>query len=349
MCIRDRTKIGKTAEKSQLLVTVNGLIANPATYTFSSNNVIFVTPPLAESKILCMYYDRSTYSGSFVLDQIGDEVKTFGTGLSGLGVHTFVSGVTNAIQVTGGSQFTAASGTTYNPLTGDLVIEIGSHSLTTSNTIVIADGGITFTCDADNHGSNHAYPRSTDPVSGKTLAITAEDATTITVNVGISNNEPNELASGSGYSDGIYTAIPLKNRLGNGVGATADITVIGGKVTNVKKVSGGEGYTDTDVLGISDPRVGEQLVKQFVPTSATYTPADGVMVLTIGAGHGLSAPTTHTPTTATYDPNTGLMVVTIANHGRVNGDQVKFDDGAIRFSCTSVSYTHLTLPTIYSV
>ena len=28
------------------------------------------------------------------------------------------------------------------------------------------------------------------------------------------------------------------------------------------------------------------------------------------------------------------MVVTIANHGRVNGDQVKFDDGAIRFSCT---------------
>ena len=59
------TKIGKTAEKSQLLVTVNGLIANPATYTFSSNNVIFVTPPLAESKILCMYYDRSTYTVSY--------------------------------------------------------------------------------------------------------------------------------------------------------------------------------------------------------------------------------------------------------------------------------------------
>ena len=58
------------------------------------------------------------------------------------------------------------------------------------------------------------------------------------------------------------------------------------------------------------------------------------MVLTIGAGPGLLAPTTHTPTGATYDPNTGLMVVTIANHGRVNGDFVKFADGAIRFSCT---------------
>ena len=109
---------------------------------------------------------------------------------------------------------------------------------------------------------------------------------------------------------------------------------MGGKITNVKKVSGGNGYTNTDVLGISDPRVGEQLVKHFIPTNGTYTPADGQMVLTIGSGHGLSAPTTHTPTGATYDPNTGLMVVTIANHGRVNGDQVKFADGAIKFSCT---------------
>ena len=129
------TKIGKTAQKSQLLLSVNGLIANPATYTLSNSIVTFVTPPLSNTKIIAMYFDRSSYSGSFVLDQIGDEIKTFGTGLSGTGTHTFVSGVTNAIQVTGGSQFTAASGTTYDPLTGLLVIEIGSHSLTTSNTI----------------------------------------------------------------------------------------------------------------------------------------------------------------------------------------------------------------------
>ena len=99
-------------------------------------------------------------------------------------------------------------------------------------------------------------------------------------------------------------------------------------------MSGGNGYNNTDVLGIADPRVGEQFVKHFVPSTASYTPADGALVITVGAGHGLSAPTTHTPTGATYDPNTGLMVVTIANHGRVNGDFVKFADGAIKFSCT---------------
>ena len=131
-----------------------------------------------------------------------------------------------------------------------MVIEIGSHSLTTSNTIVIADGGITFTCDADNHGSTHSYPSPSDPASGKTLAITAVAGDTITVNVGISNDQPNELTGGSGYSDGVYAAVPLKNKLGSGVGATADITVTNGSVTNVKLVSAGNGYSPDDVVGL---------------------------------------------------------------------------------------------------
>ena len=215
------TKIGKTAATSQLLLAINGLIANPATYTFANNVVTFVTPPLSGSKVLAMYFDRSDYTSSFVLDQIGDEIKTFGA-----------------------------------------------------------------------------------------------------------------ITGGSGYSDGVYTAVPLKNRLGSGVGATADITVTGGKVSGVVLNAAGNGYTDNDVLAISDPRVGEQLVKHFIPTNGTYTPASGEMVLTIGSGHGLSAPSTHTPTGATYDPNTGLMVVTINDHGFVNGDFVKFADGAIKFSCT---------------
>jgi|TARA_R100000084_G_scaffold31602_4_gene12210 hypothetical protein len=110
---------------------------------------------------------------------------TFSCGAA-TGTHTFVSGVTNAITAgSGGSgTFTAATGTTYDPSTGDLVLEIGSHSLTTANSVTIADGGVTFTCDADNHGSNHSYPRPTDPASGLTLSISATTATTITVNVG---------------------------------------------------------------------------------------------------------------------------------------------------------------------
>ena len=102
------------------------------------------------------------------------------------GTHTFVSGVTNAITASAGASgnFTAASGTTYNPVTGVMVLEIGSHSLTTSNKVTIADNGVTFTCDLDNHQSNKSYPRATDPASGVALTITAVSGTQISVNIG---------------------------------------------------------------------------------------------------------------------------------------------------------------------
>ena len=135
------------------------------------------------------------------------------------------------------------------------------------------------------------------------------------------------------YKRQVYTNVALKNRRGSGSGATADITVANGGVTNVTLNTAGNGYNNTDVLGLVDSRIGEQLVNTFLPTNGTYAPASGDMELTIGSGHGLTAPTTHTPTGATYDPVTGFMVVTINNHGLKNRDQVKFADGAITFSC----------------
>ena len=101
-------------------------------------------------------------------------------------VHTFSSGVTDAITANDNTTYTAQSGTTYNADTGLMEITIGSHSLTTSNTVTIADDGIVFTCSGDSGATTHAYPRSTDPASGQSLAITAVTATTITVNVGAS-------------------------------------------------------------------------------------------------------------------------------------------------------------------
>ena len=123
--------------------------------------------------------------------QIDTSTKKFGQGSLLLGranhTHTFVSGVANAIQVGGGGSgpFTAQSGTSYDPETGTLVINIGTHSLTTSNTVTIADGGLTFTCTADSNTTLHPYPRSTDPASGQALSITAVTSDTITVDVGV--------------------------------------------------------------------------------------------------------------------------------------------------------------------
>ena len=86
------------------------------------------------------------------------------------------------------------TGATYNASTGDMEITIGSHNLTTSNSIEIIENGITFTCSQDGNATNHAYPRkvsvtsspNSDPAYETKLQIQATTPTSITVNVGAS-------------------------------------------------------------------------------------------------------------------------------------------------------------------
>ena len=98
-----------------------------------------------------------------------------------------------------GAHTTVAYNTTdavYTPTTGELVLTIGSHPLTTENLIKINTNSLTFTCALDGNATNHTYPRATgssapggfDYAYNTAVAITAISATTITVNVGISSN-----------------------------------------------------------------------------------------------------------------------------------------------------------------
>ena len=138
----------------------------------------------------CKSTGEDYHSVTFTNATINTYNERYGSGClalsPGTSAHTFVSGVTNAITAGGGAtgSFTAAAGTTYDPFSGLMVLNIGTHSLTTSNTVTIADNGVVFTCAQDNNTSNKAYPRSTDPASSSALAITATTSTTITVNVG---------------------------------------------------------------------------------------------------------------------------------------------------------------------
>ena len=154
---------------------------------------------------------------SYVVDSIVNEVgisKTFSANIGGAigyphtyvgnSVHTFVSAGTSSI-IAGGAydhkfvrssadsiKISGAGNTTptnavYTPLDGNLVLTIPNHGLTVSNTIGIATNSLTFTCDMDNHGSEHTYPRTTDPYHNDfNIAIDATTTDTITVNVGVS-------------------------------------------------------------------------------------------------------------------------------------------------------------------
>ena len=77
---------------------------------------------------------------------------------------------------------------TYDPATGEAVLTIPNHGLTTGDFIKFAPGSLVFTCATDNNQSQHAYPRSGDGNYNAFMEITASDATTVTVNAGISSD-----------------------------------------------------------------------------------------------------------------------------------------------------------------
>ena len=101
-------------------------------------------------------------------------------------VHTFVSAVPNGVTSNVGNLPNPVTGVAYTPNTGNMVITSNAHNLTTSNTLTIADNALSFTCTMDGNTATKTYPRSTDPVSGQTIAITNTTTNTITVNVGAS-------------------------------------------------------------------------------------------------------------------------------------------------------------------
>ena len=55
-----------------------------------------------------------------------------------------------------------------------------------TESITIANNSLIFSCSQDGFGSEHSYPRTSDPASGVTLGVIEADPNSITVNVGIS-------------------------------------------------------------------------------------------------------------------------------------------------------------------
>ena len=119
---------------------------------------------------------------------------------------------------------------TYDPATGDMELTIGSHSLEINDYVNIATDSLTFTCDMDANGSNHTYPRASDPAAGRRLFIHGATATTITVNVAASpadqqyahtfvSASANSVSSGGGYTHAFVKA--LDNAVFTGGGTTA--------------------------------------------------------------------------------------------------------------------------------
>ena len=109
--------------------------------------------------------------------------------------HTFVRASPLCVEVVDGTGSSHSTGdkfsvwfADYNPTTGELVLTIGANSLVNGNTIKIADNSLVFTCTMDGNGSEHPYPRPTDPASNATLTLAVSTINeSIRVQVGTTN------------------------------------------------------------------------------------------------------------------------------------------------------------------
>ena len=293
-------------------------------------------------------YDAATGLTTITTHKAHGFTQGMSINLAGLGFtcppypHTFDSGVTNAITNTGVSnRFQAQAGTTYDPATGLLVLNIGSghgqtadteltattgtaynpstgiltvvttasHGMATGDYVKIVEGSLRFTCATDGNATNHDYPRATDPVNNKWKQVIVTNATTFTMNIGKSSDTSLHTWV-SAVANGVLKANSLITIVDSGVTFTC---ATDGNATNhsyprftdpaSSKVFGVEAVT-TDTITLNIGKSSDTSTHTFVSGVA-----DAIVARTKAASYTAVVGTT-------YDGPTGSLVLDVnTTHG----------------------------------
>jgi hypothetical protein len=118
---------------------------------------------------------------------------------------------------------------------------------------------------------NQVVSGSNIPASTTVVAITSSNIKTL-----------GAITGGSGYTNGVYTDVPLTG--GNGANAEATIAVVGGAVATVTVTARGAGYQVGDVLSASNTNLGGAGAGFSVPVSALYAQAIEMSAAATGTG-----------------------------------------------------------------
>ena len=305
---------------------------------------------------------------SFIVDNIEGTVgtsKTFSTivGTSkgyphvyNVAQHYFARARTNAIEIVSSSGYagytkiTPTTNTAYNPTTGVLTIEKSSHGFSNGDLVRIADGGITFTCAKDSNASNHAYPRATDPYSGKLLPVFNAQTNTFDVQVGPAKDNTSGAHTFVSAVSNSVSKVNERFQVYNAVYNASDIaqTISPTKAFSVTNATYNATATNslvltigTHTLGVGDEiRIkpnslafnctmdGNSSIKTYPrlgkdPAYGTALAITAVTGTTITVNAGQSPIVNFNVSGATYNQFTGVMVLTIGSHTLKVGTSIK--------------------------
>ena len=222
----------------------------------------------------------------------------------------------------------------YDPFTGLMTVDIGSHTLQKGTSVKLKTRGFKFTCALDNHATNHFYPRASgisgpDPAYNTAVKITATTDTTITLDVGKSSNQTEHIfvsaAANSVISGGDYIHT-FEN-------AELDALLIARDTLGLATDS----YTwrcsqDNYATDHTYPRTTDPIhnIEVGVVTSTTDT-------FTINVG--ITSRVKFNITNATYDANSGLATVTTdTSHGLSTTTSVGLATNGLIYSCSMDQY-----------
>tara|TARA_B100001287_G_scaffold257557_2_gene243298 strand:+ start:3396 stop:17606 length:14211 start_codon:yes stop_codon:yes gene_type:complete len=274
------TNAAYTPNTGNLVITIpNHGLVNGDAVKFESNSLTFT----------CLM-DGNTDNKTYPRPNIDPVVNEYLT-ISNVTTNTFRVNVGASPLVSND-----VSAATYNPNTGVLTLTIGAHDLIVGKSIRIDTDSLTFTCAEDSHGSNHTYPRATDPVADTAIDIT--DVGTTTANITAASYNP---------STGVLTITSASHGLSTNDRvqiATNSMTFTCGLDSNAtehtyprandpisqkwQKVT----VTDTDTFTINVGASGDTSLHTFVTASAgALIMQTGVITMNVGTSSNTTAHT----------------------------------------------------------
>ena len=218
----------------------------------------------------------------------------------------------------------------YDPFTGLMTVDIGSHTLQKGTSVKLKTRGFKFTCALDNHATNHFYPRASgisgpDAAYNTAVTITATTDTTITLDVGKSSNQSDHIF----VSASANSVISGGNYLHTFENAEVDALLIARDTVGLATNS----YTwrctqDNYATDHTYPRTTDPIhnIEIGIVTSTTDT-------FTLNVG--ITSRVKYNVTNATYDANSGLATFTTdTSHGLSTTTAVGLATNAFIYSCS---------------
>ena len=231
------------------------------------------------------------------------------------------------------------SDASYNPVNGDLVLNIGNHDLrgetshnistaaynpssgiitctvagvttfANGDRIRFADNSLSFVCEQDNFATTHTYPRASDPKSQKWLPISG--VTTNTFEVQVLDTIP---STNTGIHTFVQASVGGLKKAGESIKLRNDSINFRCEMDDYATIH-------------SYPRPSDPAYNTAVSIGATTSDTITVKV-------GTSLTVYHTPTNATYDAANGNLVLTIGSHNLTTGTSVKLTEESLSFTCS---------------